>query len=305
MTGRKEPSAPASGPGAGSSPGTVVNACPTGCPSNVVFAEDGRKWGWDDYTNPAQPWISVQTGQSDTVKASAKSGDASKMCNVTYESSNESIATVSPKSGTGDNQILTITGVAKGEITITAKCGGSSIGKLKVAVKDLLEKTVMVRLINESHYNSTDVPSATIQSYLDNIYKQAVTKLIVTKLPAKTVAFDADSSGDIDVLGPWPSSDVTRIVNAAGNKTAYDFNVFLVDKPNDGSLGWSGLNNTEQAAVVHADNSSEPDNTIAHETGHGLFGLTHSANTDTQNLMHRDAVGTSKLRKSQWDQINP
>lgn len=305
MTDSKKPTSPSSGSGAGTKPGTPVAGCPVECPGAVTFHEDGKKWGWDDYTNASVPWMSVETGKSDTAKAKAKDpAHAGRMCNVTYESSDTGIATVSPASGSGDNETLTITGVKKGEVTITAKCKGAEVGKFKVAVKDLLTKTLMVRLINETGYTSTDVAKASIETYINDMYKQAVVKFTVTKLAAKTVAFDTDSSGDIDVTGGWPSADVTRIVNDAGDKS-YDFNVFLVDKPNDGSLGWSGFSNAEQAAVVHADNSTEPDNTIAHETGHGLFGLRHSPGADTDNLMHADETGTSKLRKNQWDQINP
>jgi len=305
VTDSKKPTPPSSGSGA-TSPPSAGPTCPTGCPTAVKFEALGKRWGWDDYTNPAEPWISIQSGRSDTVKASADpSAGGTKMCNVTYASSDPSIATVSPATGTSDGQTVTITGVAKGEVTVTASCGGAAVGTMKVAVKDLLSKTVMVRLINETAYTSTDVAHGTINTYLRDMYKQAVTEFTVTKLSAMTVNFDTDASGDVDVGGSWPSADVTRIVNAAGNKVSYDFNVFLVDKPNDGSLGWSGFSNVEQAAVVHPDISSEPDNTIAHEMGHGLFGLHHSAGADTDNLMHATASGTSKLRKSQWDQINP
>lgn len=305
MTDSKKPTSPSAGPGAGAAPGAPVAPCPIECPGAVAYSPLGKKWGWDDYTSAAVPWMSVQTGQSDTVTAKAKDpAHAGRMCNVTYESSDPAIATVSPATGSGDNETLTITGVRKGEVTITAKCKGGTVGTFKVAVKDLLRKTLMVRLINHPAYASTDVAAAGIQTYMNNMYKQAVTEFTVTKVAAQTVAFDTDGSNDIDVGGGWPSGDVTRIVTAAGDRS-YDFNVFLVDKPNDGSLGWSGFSNAEQAAVIHPDVSGEDENTIAHETGHGLFGLRHSAGADTDNLMHATAAGTTMLRKSQWDQINP
>jgi hypothetical protein len=104
---------------------------------------------------------------------------------------------------------------------------------------------------------------------------------------------------------------VRKIIDGAGD-SSYDYQVFLVNKPNDGSLGWSGLNNGDRAGVIHGDKTGEAPNTIAHEMGHGLFGLKHSDNDstnphkdsgDTDNLMHSDETGTTHLRKYQWDQI--
>lgn len=258
--------------------------------------------------------MSVQKGESDTVTAKAKdSAQADRMQHVKYASSDPSIATVSPEEGSGDNQTLTIAGVKTGEVTITASCKGGEVGKFRVVVKKLVTYKIMMRVVNEKKYNSTDVSKATVESYINDMYKPAVVKFEVTKKAAKTVHFDTDKSGDVDVKGAFPSADLTRIINGAGD-SSFDFQVFLVDKPNDGSLGWSGLNNAEKTAIVHPDTSSEVDNTIAHEMGHGLFGLRHSDNDssnahkdagDSKNLMHSVNSGTDALRKYQWDQINP
>ncbi len=301
--------------GNGSAPaGKAVAECPLKCPDKVLFSPKGKKWGWDDHTDAAVPWMSVQTGKSDTVAAKAKkSAHAGRMCNVTYKSSDDSIVTVSPESGSGNNETLTITGKKKGEVTITASCKGGDVGKFKVVVKDLKEYKVMLRRIDHKNYTSTDVAKGSLETYINKMYKPAVVKFKVTKKAAKEVDFDSDNSNDVNVSGSWPGADLTKIIADAGD-SSYDFQVFSVDNPDDGTLGWSGLSNTEKTAIVHADNSSEIDNTIAHEMGHGLFGLRHSDNdnsnankdaTDGTNLMHHDATGTSELRKYQWDEINP
>jgi len=296
-------------------PEKPVQPCPIECPDAVEFKAAGKKWGWDDYKpHEAEPWMSVQTGKSDTATAKAKNAAHSgRMCNVTYASSDETIATVSPESGGGDNETLTITGLKKGEVTITASCKGGTKGKFHVAVKDLKELKIMMRRIDHKNYTSTDVPRAALETYLNDMYKPTVTKFTVTELAAKEVDFDADGSDDVDVKGSFPSADLTKIINDAGD-SSYDFQVFLVDKPNDGSLGWSGHSNAEKTGIIHPDTSTEPNNTIAHEMGHGLFGLKHSDNdganshqdaTDKDNLMHSDETGTTMMRKYQWDEVNP
>jgi hypothetical protein len=304
MTDSTPPTNPKSS-GGGSPAGKAAEECPRKCPSKVEFSPKGKKWGWDDFTDSNVPWMSVQTGKSDTVTAkSKKASHADRMCNVTYESSDDSIATVSPKSGSGDNETLTIEGKKKGEVTITASCKGGEVGKFKVAVKDLKKVKMMIRQIDHKDYTSTSPSKASVEAYLNKIYKQAVTEFTVTKLAAKEVNFDTDKSGDIDVKGSWPSADVTRIVNAAGD-ASYDYMMFYINKPNDGSNGWSGYNNAEKSGVVHADNSGDPASTTTHETGHGLFGLAHE-DADTKNIMlSYYAAGRDFIRKHQWDKVNP
>lgn len=313
MTDSKSPTPPSAGSGAATPINAPVAHCPVGCPGAVKFNEHGKKWGWDDYTVPDVPWISVERGKSDTVEVvAAAATDAGKMCNVTYTSSDITIADVSPKSGTADHQILTIDGKKKGEATVTATCGGSELGKFKVAVKDLMKKKVVMRVIDETNYASTDVSQSAVQDFFTKVYKQAVVEITVTKVAKKTVAFDLDGSGDLmvaDAADPtksiaWPGSEVQKIVDKAGD-SSYDFNVFFVDKPNDGSTGWSGFGNTQKSGVIHADNSSKPESTAAHEMGHGLFSLQHTL-PDTDNIMYNYNSNTKwRLRKGQWDQINP
>jgi hypothetical protein len=319
MSGDKKPTPPSAGAG-GKPAASGVAACPLECPGKVEFKKGGGKWGWDDYTKPDVPWMSVAIGKSDTATAKAKPGsDGAKMCNVTYESSDTSIATVRPASGTGDNQTLTIAGLKKGDVTITAKCKGSAVGKFKVSVKKLLKKKVAVRLVHEQNYNSTDVADAKIKSFGKAVYKQAVVELEITRLPAKKVAFDLDNSGMIKVTGPWPGPELKKVIDAAAD-ASYDYNLFIIDNPDDKSLGWSGFNNAEKSGVAHVKAPGRADatvleKTIIHEMGHGMFGLKHPRDyagnpahlkSDADNNMSQGASATKKmLRKYQWDIINP
>ncbi|MDD2479226.1 MAG: hypothetical protein PHS31_04990 [Victivallaceae bacterium] len=58
----------------------------------------------------------------------------------------------------------------------------------------------------------------------------------------------------------------------------------------------------QKYGFIHADNGNA--RTIAHELGHGQ-GLSHTP-TDADNIMYNYTSGTKwRLRKSQWDSLNP
>ena len=90
------------------------------------------------------------------------------------------------------------------------------------------------------------------------------------------------------------------VINNCKNDS-YDYNIFLVDNPNDSSTGFMSYG--QPYGFVHADNSPDSEQTTAHELGHGAFELSHTP-TDTVNLMHPTAGSTKvRLRKSQWDNV--
>jgi hypothetical protein len=316
MSDSKKPTPPNAGPGANAPVNAPVAACPAECPGRVTFHELGAKWGWDDFTDAAVPWMSIQNGKSDTVSAKANPvGHGARMCNVTYESDNVAAVTVSPASGLADNQTLTLTGVSVGEATITAKCNGTAIGTFKVASYDLVTKTVAVRLVHETHYASTDVSDAIIGDYLKKVYKQGVVAWVVTRLPAKTLGFDKNTSSKNSALIPgtpdgkfdditWNSEEM-RIVRDACKDDTYDANVFLINKPAYGGAGI--MTHNQRYGYVFPDVGTAR-KTIAHELGHGAFGLDHTdelAKLDADNIMFSDYSDAKwKLRKSQWDAMH-
>jgi hypothetical protein len=280
----------------------ATKSCP--CPAKVEFKELGTNYGFDNHTDSAVPWKSVEKGKSDTVKAKITPADRAKKAE--FESKDTSKATVSPSKASANNETVTITGVDKGETEVKSTCGGSELGKMNIKTYIKKTKTVAVRLAHEKNYNSTDVSDADAESYLNRVYKQAVFEFTITRLPEKTVEFDINSDGKVDV-GSWMSDEMKKIRDECKDDS-YDYNIFLVDKPSDGSLGFMDFN--QKYGFVHLDNSSYPGNTIAHELGHGGFGLEHPdqqtpPDNDTDNLMHSDEPNPWRLRKNQWDKINP
>jgi len=310
MSDDKKPTLPNSGSGASPAVCTAAS-CP--CPTKTVFKEDGDKYGWDDNTDAAVPWKSVEKGQSDTVKAEITPAD--KATAADFVSSDTGKATVSPAKAASDKQVVTVTGVEKGETQVKSNCGGE-LGKFKVATYVKKTKTVAVRLVHEKNYNSTDIADAGITERLKKVYKQAVFEFTVTRLPAKTVEFDkttvtkkadgtpqrvAGRDTKIDVES-W-MSDEMKAVRDACKDDSYDYNLFIVSKPSDGSFGFMDYN--QRYGFIHADTTSTPLKTIAHELGHGAFGLEHKQ-SDADNIM-KQGEGDSlwRLRKDQWDKINP
>ena len=300
--GDKTPTPSASG--ASSCPPGASAPCPLDCATKVEFKEHSpTTYGFDDHTDASGPWKSVEVGKTDKVQAEIT--PAGKFANVAFTSSDTAKVTESPTTATSNSQEITLTGVTKGESEIKGACGGAELGKMKVKAYTKNTKTVAVRLVNETGWTSTDVADADIKAALQKVYAQAVVEFTLTRLPAKTVAFDINGDGKIDV-DSWMSAEMAKVRDACKDDS-YDFNIFLVDNPSDGSTGFMQLN--QRYGFIHAGNSKNPSQTIAHEMGHGQ-GLSHES-SDSVNVMHPTAeanVGEFKkwrLRKDQWDKVNP
>ncbi|NOT00531.1 MAG: hypothetical protein HOP29_07875 [Phycisphaerales bacterium] len=168
--------------------------------------------------------------------------------------------------------------------------------------------------VNNVDVPGTDVADATVLNYMNTVaYNQAVVEWTITRMPAVTVNFDLNRDGKINVDTAFLANPEMQAVRDAAKDDTFDRNVFLVDGPTDGSYGFAGFN--QRYAFVHGDThiSSPPqsmENTIAHEVGHTL-GMCHPdsaaciSDDDMMNLMHSVATNPMRLRKAQWDQLNP
>lgn len=144
-----------------------------------------------------------------------------------------------------------------------------------------------------------DVADIDIKEYLKKVYKQAVFEFKIKRLPKKTVAFDLNKDGKIDV-DSWISKEMQKIIDDCKDKS-YDHNIFLVNKPTDGSTGFMEFN--KRYGFVHAGISPFPGNIIAHELGHRAFKLTHTS-ADKNNVMYGYVGNIWRLREKQWNEIN-
>lgn len=246
------------------------------CPAKVEFKEHGTKYGWDDYTKKTVPWKSVEKGQNDTVKAIIK--PKGKATNAEFESSDSNKVNISPSTASSASQVLDVKGVGKGDVEIKATCDGNTLDKFKAKTYIKKTKTVAIRLVHEKNYTSTDVSDADIKAYLNTkVYCQAVFEFKITRLPAKTVKFDKNGDGKIDV-DSWNSDEMKIIINECKDDS-YDCNIFLVNNPSDRSLGFMDPN--QKYGFVHADKSSYPTNTIAHEVRTWCFWITTPGSGDS------------------------
>ena len=159
---------------------------------------------------------------------------------------------------------------------------------------------------------STNIPSTAVglagivSTLNDQVYNQAVFQWDVTELPPMAANFDLNRDGQLTLL-PWMNSEMQAIRDAAKDDS-YSNNIFLVNNPSiPGVLGI--MNFGQRYGFVHPD-MPNPENTIAHELGHGAFSLMHPdqktpPDPDVENLMHSISVNPWRLRKNQWDIINP
>jgi hypothetical protein len=140
----------------------------------------------------------------------------------------------------------------------------------------------------------------------NKVYNQAVFEWSVTRLATKTVRFGLNRDGKIDV-DSW-MSDEMKAIRDAGDDAGYDRILFLVNNPSDGTSGFMDFN--QKWGFIHADISPHGPRTCAHELGHGMFGLRHTDGTagqptDPDNVMAPTGGDKWRLRKFQWDIINP
>lgn len=167
---------------------------------------------------------------------------------------------------------------------------------------------------NSANVNSTNIAGvAALKTFMnDTIYNQAVLNwTTVTAVAATAVNFDLNRDGKVDVTSGGcvkAGSESQAIIDAAGDLTGFDKNVFLVDNPDDGSFGCAS-SIPGNFIFVHVDSHSgaqTTNNTTAHELGHGL-GLAHfdTVTAGITNLMHATATNPEHLRLFQWLILNP
>lgn len=221
-----------------------------------------------------------------------------------FRSSNDAFVKItSPNTATSYQQTVTVQGIAPATALLNARNSKNSmlLGKAEVLAFNEKVKTVAVTLIHQKNtpttglsYLSTNIDNASITSTLDSVYKQAAVKFKITRLPAKTIAFDFNKDGRINV-DSWMNKEMQAIVNAAGS--AHDYNIFLVDNPSQGNCGVMEFD--QKYGFVHPKPCGTA-TTIAHELGHAL-GLSHTP-SDGINLMytHTTATPNWRLRKDQW-----
>lgn len=123
------------------------------------FLGDNGKYGFDDFTIPNVPAKSVMIGDSDTVKIEITPDMVAN--SIYFRSTVPANVTVNPNNATSAAQIVTVTGVAKGDSEIQANVGsvdGYNFAKMKVTCYSRRTKTVAIRLVHEENDDIQVIP---------------------------------------------------------------------------------------------------------------------------------------------------
>jgi LysM repeat protein len=274
--------------------------------NRVAFSQLGNSYGFDDCTSQTEPWVSVEVGKTNTVSATYTS--AGRAAKIFFKSLDTKNVKVSPAFTTSATQAVTVEGVRAGEATVQALYNNAVIGQFKVKVCNRRFKTVAVRLIHGEYFDKTkEIPDTDISEFLKKVYEQAVFEFKLTRLPEMTVSFDLDEDGSLNDTS-WMTKEMAVIRDRCKNDR-YDYNVFIVSKSLYGFAGMAerpkGSEPPSKYVYVFSDENKTPSKVVAHELGHAAFEFGHEPE-DRENVMSQGEGNYKwRLRKRQWDKINP
>jgi hypothetical protein len=290
--------------------------------------------GFDDTQKDASgnpiPWLVVPTGGNNTAKADIEPDAAAT--HVTFSSLAPGTATVAPAQAAADNQVLTVTGVAKGTTDIEAKFDNTSSDKLKVAVKDKKTVRVSFHFVADTKTSGNGIDHKTsrrgTQAEEDAFADAMIARMNAIWTPQANVVFEKKLVRDVQVptnlgdkvetTGTGLSAEFTA-VTALGDAGA-DWNIFLV-----WSLSVTGVNATEvdgatvtggRDTLYEDDGGTDVGESLAHEAGH-KFGIRGRSATGFQQGDYNEAERINELmyyatdvrgcfvRKGQADIANP
>lgn len=272
----------------------------------VVFVEDtGMSYGFDDWTDPVNPYKSVNNGGSDTAKAEIA---RSPVSSVYFKSLTTDKATVSPSQAANSSQTVTITGVDKGDSNIEARANsvnGDTLAGMTAAVYDQVSKTVCVIPVKlPGQTLSLPFTAQQLENKLNDIFSQCVVGFSVDIKPSTIIDYDDDADGKLYYDDDTEHSQISSEALVPG----YDFTIFVVGGIKSDLGTYDGFTSQNVTYCFISQTGNNILYNIPHEIGHmlGLGGHVEVAGIDDENLMfYSNAYGGEKLRKGQWDSCNP
>ncbi len=231
----------------------------------------------------------------DTIVGTTISTGANGVCNTGACGDDDQV--IEPNKGK-PNQICVSPGTNTKRDTNTSGDDGVSGENIHTGADGICDTTA-----DSTDDESTDPFSAsTLKDFLnDKVYNQAVVKWNqVDRLTAMDVNFDLNRDGYIDV-STWKTAEMDVVINECKDDN-YDYNIFFVDNPSTGSLGFADFG--QRYAFVFADESPQPLCTSAHELGHAAFSLYHESGLGVSiNVMTQGGQYKWRLFNQQWDDI--
>ncbi|GAB6013125.1 hypothetical protein, partial [Viscerimonas tarda] len=263
------------------------------------------------------PQIGYFTNDSMQMKLHGMGGNSQKVRIIIVHESND------------DVQVVPFGNTTASDTTVVISSGNNKfldsrrridiLGDDQVIYNSAMGDSVVIAGTNkicESRAHNMDIKTTLIsmvqlQDTLNKYYSQSVYKWEVKSIEERSINFDLNKDGQIDV-STWNTPEMKVIADSCV-RNATMFSIIVVDNPNDGSNGFSEfpINNPQKLAFVHPANAPQIYMTICHELGHGAFNLQHpfhefsgfpKGRKDILNIMNY-GIQRNKFRKYQWEKI--
>ncbi len=263
-----------------------------------------------------KPWKSIFSGGTDVVKVKiARAKNDTAKINLKFTDGNGNNLTLQDSSlvlngnGYEGTQEITATYTESDTSKNTFTAGKFGL----VSYSDINNPTNVFIVPVGAQSNS--ISTGTLQTTLNNIYRQANKTFAVSSGPSisfSNQSFDANPPDAVSY-----TDDMVDLIDSLQSVIddsceANNYYLFLLDHCNDGKAGIMPFNQNFGFIFTGGQSGDAHNRTIAHELGHGAFGLLHTFHTfghekqldsaKTDNLM--DYAGGTRLFKYQWDEIH-
>lgn len=286
-------------------------------PKVTLTLDTSKPYYGYDTSAGGEPWVSIQTGKSVSLTASVDLRHSShKATDIRYR--------------TNDGMVVDATGSNPATLTAKGLYSGTAIPILAVADTgkvDSLKTSFVCGKINTVGYdpeyrrvwlvpvNGAKVDKEAIAKKLSAVYRQAVVEWDVQCDP-KTMSLtltDEELKGICKNITVGIASNYTIEQQAVLKKFGREpeersYILFMVDGKAGDATGFMPLNRSAGFIYLQGQSTDAVARTVAHELGHGAFGLAHEGRAKdntlaaTDNLM--DYSGGIALTKAQWDAIH-
>jgi hypothetical protein len=303
-------------------------------PKLEIRYDDNQCSGFDDskVNNATEYWLMVPATSQNTVTVRVNGA----WDRVDFVSSDPSV-TVSPLHPSGNVTTLTV--------TTTAAVNNSTfyiqaihhpvpeesveIGKIKLSTKSRITKTADIFVITDNVNNlvpsESGIPSQSqLQPYLDSVWKkQTNVDFQISGRTNKNVNWDIlpTAAGD-GFMNDWTqgqAAEISAITNAIYPPADLTHNWLVYINAFIPSLGVDGLTgNGTNESFIAANTTATPNTTAAHELGHQLGAVDTIPAPDPRHpdgivnpkfkgslMWHRTGEQGCRLRKFEWDTVNP
>lgn len=286
-------------------------------PKVTLTLDTSKPYYGYDTSAGGEPWVSIQTGKSVSLTASVDLRQSShKATDIRYR--------------TNDGMVVDATGSNPATLTAKGLYSGTAIPILAVADTgkvDSLKTAFVCGKINTVGYdpeyrrvwlvpvNGAKVDKEAIAKKLSAVYRQAVVEWDVQCDP-KTMSLtltDEELKGICKDITVGIASNYTIEQQAVLKKFGREpeersYILFMVDGKAGDATGFMPLNRSAGFIYLQGQSTDAVARIVAHELGHGAFGLAHEGRAKdntlaaTDNLM--DYSGGTALTKAQWDAIH-